>query len=85
MDYRQTSAPLDRRVRRAGVSAAAGALLLIGSVAGWTAAGSGFGSASAAPSAPAVSTAAGQRPRTAPSAPRRIRTRASSSRSPRQL
>jgi serine protease Do len=57
MDYRQTSAPLDRRVRRAGVSAAAGALLLIGSVAGWTAAGSGFGSASAAPSAPAVSTA----------------------------
>jgi Do/DeqQ family serine protease len=57
MDYNATSATPRRTVRRAGLGAAAGALLFLGSVAGWTAAGSGYGSASAAPSAPAASIA----------------------------
>ena len=56
MDYRETSATPRRRARRAGVGVAAGALLLIGSVAGWTAAENGFGNAAAAPSARVVST-----------------------------
>ena len=58
MDYNATSATPRRTARRAGLGAAAGALVLLGSLAGWTAAGSGFGSAAAAPSAPVASTAA---------------------------
>ncbi len=57
MENRESSATPGRRARRAGVGAAAGALLLIGSLVGWTAADNGFGNAAAAPSAPVVSTA----------------------------